>query len=111
MKEPWGIDRPRTPSDAPVYIGIGQEAPVAGWAEPLTQVPYPIYRAYKMIPEEHRHNVAEILYLIGGDPMNFKEFGAEIEFVMGESDDAETHSITSITWVYVPANVMHCPQV
>jgi len=109
LQEPWGVDRPGTPSDAPVYIGIGQEVPVAGWDEPLTQVLRPIYKAYKMIPEGHRHNVAEILYFIGGDPMNFKEFGAEVEFAMGEGDDAETHIIASTTWVYVPANVMHCP--
>ena len=109
LREPWGIDRPGTPPDAPLYIGIGQEAPVAGWDEPLTQVLRPIYRAYKMIPEGHRHNVAEILYFIGGNPMNFKEFGAEVEFVMGEGDEAETHIITTTTWVYVPANVMHCP--
>ena len=53
--------------------------------------------------------VAEILYFIGGDPMNFKEFGAEVEFTMGEGDNAETHIITSTTWVYVPSNVLHCP--
>ena len=109
LKEPWGMDRPGTPSDAPVYIGIGQEVPVAGWDEPLTQVLRPIYKAYKMIPEGHRHKVAEILYFIGGDPMNFKEFGAEVEFVIGEGAEAETHIITATTWVYVPANVMHCP--
>jgi hypothetical protein len=109
LKEPWGISHPGTPPDAPLYIGIGQQTPVAAWDEPLTQVLRPIYRAYKMIPEGHRHNVAEILYFIGGDPMNFKEFGAEVEFVMGEGDEAETHIITTTTWVYVPANMMHCP--
>ena len=109
LKEPWGINHPGTPPDAPLFIGIGQEAPVAGWDEPLTQVLRPIHRAYKMIAEGHRHNVAEILYFIGGDPMNFKEFGAKVEFVMGEGDEAETHIITTTTWVYVPANEMHCP--
>ena len=41
--------------------------------------------------------------------MNFKEFGAEVELVMGEGEDAETYTITSTTWVYVPANLPHCP--
>jgi hypothetical protein len=109
LREPWGIIHPGTPADAPVYIGLGQEKPIDGWDEPLVQVLRPIYRAYRMIPEPHKHNVAEILYFIGGDPMNFKEFGAEVEFVMGEGDDTETHVITSTTWVYVPANVAHCP--
>jgi len=109
LKEPWGIIHPGTPPDAPVYIGIGQKAPVAGWDEPLTQVLRPIYRPYKMIPDGHRHKVAEILYFIGGDPMNFKEFGAEVEFTIGEGKDAETHVIKNTTWVYVPSNVLHCP--
>jgi hypothetical protein len=82
---------------------------VAGWDEPLTQVLRPIYRPFKMIPEGHRHNVAEILYFIGGDPMNFKEFAAEVEFTIGEGKDAETHLIKNTTWVYVPGIVLHCP--
>jgi hypothetical protein len=108
LKEPWGIPHQPDP-EAPVYIGIGQKAPVEGWDEPLTQVLRPVYRAYKMIPEGHRHSVAEILYFIGGDPMNFKEFGAEVEFTMGEGEEAETHTITRTTWVYVPVGLLHCP--
>lgn len=109
LKEPWGIDHPGTPPGAPVYIGLGQESPVEGWDEPLTQVLRPIYRAYKMIPAGHSHPVAEILYFIGGDPMNFREFGAEVDFTIGEGKDAETYTITSTTWVYVPAGLVHCP--
>ena len=109
LKEPWGIIHPGTPPDAPVYIGLGQEEPVKEWDEPLTQVLRPIYYPYKMIPSSHKHQVAEILYFIGGDPMNFKEFGAEVELVIGEGEEAETYIITSTTWVYVPANLAHCP--
>jgi hypothetical protein len=107
LKEPWGIPGKFDP-DGPVYIGIGQKAPVE-WDEPLTQVLRPIYKPFKMIPEGHRHSNAEILYFIGGDPMNFKEFGAEVEFVIGEGEEAETHIITTTTWVYVPSGVLHCP--
>ena len=109
LREPWGIIHPGTPPDAPVYIGIGQEKQVEGWDEPLTQVLRPIYRPFRMIPEGHKHSVVEILYFIGGNPMNFEEFDAEVELVIGEGDEAETYSITSTTWVHVPAGVMHCP--
>ncbi len=109
LKEPWGVIHPGTPPDTPVYIGIGQHERVKGWDEPLTQVLRPIFKAFKMIPEGHRHSVAEILYFIGGDPMNFKEFGAEVEFTIGEGKDAEMHVIKNTTWVYVPGNVLHCP--
>ena len=109
LKEPWGIIHSKMKADGPVYIGIGQREPVKGWDESISQVLRPIYYAYEMIPESHTHAVAEILYFIGGDPMNFKEFGAEVEFTMGEGKDAETHVITNTTWVYVPANLLHCP--
>jgi hypothetical protein len=108
LSEPWGMPSRANPDpDAPVYIGIGQETPVEGWDEPLTQVLRPIYKAYKMIPKAHKHNCAEILYFIGGNPMNFKDFGAEVEFVIGEEE--EKHIITTTTWVYIPRNVPHCP--
>lgn len=83
LKNPWGIKHPGTPDDAPKYIGLGQVNAVEGWDEPLTQVLRPIYYPYEMIPDGHRHAIAEILYFIGGDPMNFEEFGAEVEFTMG----------------------------
>jgi hypothetical protein len=108
LKEPWGKPRPND-TQAPLYIGLGQETSVEGWDEPITQVLRPIYRAYRMIDKGHRHPCAEILYFIGGDPMNFKEFGAEVELVMGEGEDAETHYINTTTWVYVPAGLLHCP--
>ena len=69
LKKPWGIIHPGSDPDAPAYIGIGQKAPVEGWDDPLVQVLRPIYKPYKMIPDGHRHAVAEILYFIGGDPM------------------------------------------
>ena len=106
LKEPWGKPRQSDPQ-APTYIGIGQEAPVKGWAEPITQVLRPIYKAYKMIDKPHSHPCAEYLYFIGGNPMDFKDFGAEVEFMMGEEE--EKHIITTTTWVYVPAGLLHCP--
>ena len=107
LREPWGIIHPGSDPDAPVYIGIGQKNPVEGWDESISQVLRPIYKPYEMIPEGHRHSCAEILYFIGGDPMNFQEFGAEVELTMGE--EREVHVITTTTWVYIPAKMLHCP--
>jgi hypothetical protein len=110
LREPWGIPNRANPDpDPPVYIGIGQETPVKGWDEPLTQVLRQIYRPYLMISKAHKHNCAEILYFIGGNPLDFKDFGAEVEFVMGEGEEQEKHVITTTTWVYVPKNLPHCP--
>jgi hypothetical protein len=110
LREPWGKPHIANPDpNAPVYIGIGQGAPVKGWDEPLSQVLRPIYQPFMMIPKPHVHSVAEILYFIGGNPMNFKDFGAEVELTMGEGADAEVYTINSTTWVYVPRNLPHCP--
>jgi len=110
LREPWGLPNKGNPDPtAPPYIGIGQEVPVKDWDEPLTQVLRPIYKPIIMIPKGHKHNIAEILYFIGGNPMNFKDFGAEVEIMMGEGKDQEKHIINSTTWLYVPRNLFHCP--
>jgi len=106
LKEPWGKQRQPDPQ-APLFIGIGQGTPVKGWDEPLTQVLRPIYKPYKMIDKGHRHPCAEFLYFIGGNPMDFKDFGAEVELLMGE--EGETHFINTTTWVYIPKGLLHCP--
>ncbi len=59
------------------------------------------------VSARHAHDYDELLYFIGGNPMNFYEFGAEAELLMGEED--EVHLIDSTTIVYVPAGLMHCP--
>ena len=110
LREPWGIVNPANPDpNQPLYVGVNQEGPAEGWDEPFTQVLRPIYKPYLMIDKPHAHDCAEFLYFIGGNPMDFSDFGAEIEFVMGEGDDAETYIIDSTTWVYVPKDLPHCP--
>lgn len=110
LREPWGIvTKANQDPDQPVYVGINQEGLAEGWDEPFTQVLRPVYEPFLMIKEPHSHSCAEYLYFIGGNPMYFGDFGAEIEFVVGAGDDAETYIINSTTWVYLPANLPHCP--
>lgn len=110
LREPWGIPNPANPDpNQPVYIGVNQRGLAEGWDEPFTQVLRPIYRPYRMIDKPHVHNCAEYLYFIGGNPMDFRDFGAEVEFVIGEGEDAETYIINSTTWIYIPAGLPHCP--
>jgi uncharacterized RmlC-like cupin family protein len=116
LKEPFGkVMRggpgikvpPGTPIDKPYWIGIGQEEPEA-WGFPLSMVLRPIWQqppGYEDGGGTHSHHEGEVLYFIGGDPMNFKEFGAEVEFHI----DGEQYFITSTTFVYIPPDVPHCP--
>lgn len=39
--------------------------------------------------------------------MDFSDFGAEVELVMGE--EGEKHIINTTTWVFIPKGVLHCP--
>ena len=113
LKEPWGRHGPGpgikappgTPPEKPYWIGIGQEEPET-WGFPLAMVLRPIWEYREMFADgPHTHPVGEVLCFIGGDPMNFDEFEAEVELMI----DGEKYFINSTTLVYIPPKVPHCP--
>ena len=57
----------------------------------------------------HTHDCDEIWLFFGTNPKDNKDLGGEIEFWMGEGDEAEKYTITEPSAVYVPAGVAHCP--
>ena len=59
------------------------------------------------ISAKHAHDYDELLYFLGGNPLNFFEYGAEAEILMGEED--EKHVINTTSIIYVPKGLMHCP--
>jgi hypothetical protein len=63
------------------------------------------------LPGLHSHPNPEIVLLIGSDPKNQRDLGGEVEWGMGEGDDAETFTLTSTTAIYVPGGVPHAPLV
>ncbi|MGD0794001.1 MAG: hypothetical protein ABR958_00205 [Dehalococcoidales bacterium] len=65
----------------------------------------PIFKPFKMVPEGHKHDYAQILAFIGGNLSDVFDFDAEIELYVG----GEKHIINQTTVVYVPGGVMHCP--
>jgi mannose-6-phosphate isomerase-like protein (cupin superfamily) len=66
-----------------------------------------VSEAYLMSDPPHKHDCDEFLYFLAGDPMNMKDFGAEVEIALGE--DWEKHVITTTAVVYIPAGLQHCP--
>ena len=60
-----------------------------------------------VVSAKHAHDYDELLYFIGGNPLNFFEFGAEAELLLGEED--EKHIIDTTAVIYVPKGLMHCP--
>ena len=62
-----------------------------------------------MVPEPHSHPTYEILCFIGGNPLNIRDFGGEVELYIGEGKDAEPHIINSTSFVVLPPGLTHCP--
>ena len=53
------------------------------------------------------HDFTQFLCFIGGDPLNVRDFGAEIEFYLGEEE--EKHIINHTSVIHIPPGLVHCP--
>jgi hypothetical protein len=58
----------------------------------------------------HAHDFDELFLYIGLDPHDTLNLGGEVEFWLGEGDEAEKFVTTKATAAWVPAGVMHNPQ-
>ncbi|UCD10160.1 MAG: hypothetical protein JSU79_05850, partial [Dehalococcoidales bacterium] len=71
----------------------------AGWScltEPFT-----------MIPSSHSHDYDQIIGFTGGNAEDIRDFGAVVEFGLGEEE--EIHVITQSTFIWVPKGLLHGP--
>jgi hypothetical protein len=57
----------------------------------------------------HAHNFDELFLFIGLDPHDTLNLGGEVEFWLGEGDEAEKFVTTKATAEWVPANMVHNP--
>ncbi len=60
-----------------------------------------------LLADPHTHPYPEFVCFIGGNVMNVRDFGAEVEMYMGE--EQEKHVITTSSVVFLPAGFVHCP--
>jgi hypothetical protein len=67
----------------------------------------PVDEAFLMPPKVHKHDFTQLVCFFGGNPLNVREFDAEVELSMGE--EGEIVKINSPTIVTIPAGVYHCP--
>ncbi len=58
-----------------------------------------------MVKEPHAHPTYEILGFIGGNPLDIRDFGGEVELTLGD----EKHIINSTCFVVIPPGLPHCP--
>jgi hypothetical protein len=66
-----------------------------------------IKKPYMFHPTTHKHNFTEFFFFMGSNPLDMREFEAELEISMGP--EREKHIINSPTIVVVPPGVYHCP--
>ena len=66
-----------------------------------------VKKPYMYHEPTHKHNFSQYFYFFGSNPMDMKEFDAEVEFTFGA--EKEKHVINSPTAVIVPPGVYHCP--
>jgi hypothetical protein len=67
----------------------------------------PVWEPRLMEAQPHKHDFHQFLCLLGGDPLNIGDFGAEIEVWLGE--EGEKHTITSPTILHYPPGLVHNP--
>ncbi len=66
-----------------------------------------VRKPYMFHDVTHKHEFTEFFYFFGSNPMDMKEFDAEVELSFGE--EREKHVITGPTIVAIPPGVYHCP--
>jgi hypothetical protein len=66
-----------------------------------------VRRPYMFHEVVHKHMFTEYFLFFGSNPMDMKEFNAEVEFSFGA--DREKHTMSSPTIVIAPPGVYHCP--
>jgi hypothetical protein len=67
----------------------------------------PVDEAFLMPPKTHKHDFTQVIAFVGSNPLNVREFDAEVELTMGQ--EGEIVTITSPSIVTIPPGVYHCP--
>ena len=57
----------------------------------------------------HAHDFDEVFLFLGSDCRNPEDLGADVEFILGTADDAETYTINTSSCIFIPKGLMHLP--
>jgi hypothetical protein len=67
-------------------------------------------KPFEFIKVCHKHTDDQFLMFIGGDLTKMGDLGGEVELTLSEDGkNLEKFTLTTATWVYVPAGLYHCP--
>lgn len=62
---------------------------------------------FTMVPSSHSHDYDQIVCFNGGDPNDIRDFGAVVEFGLGEEEEIQV--ITTSTFIWIPKGLAHGP--
>ncbi|MBN2238304.1 MAG: hypothetical protein JW712_00900 [Dehalococcoidales bacterium] len=62
---------------------------------------------FTMIPKSHSHDYDQLICFVGGNNKDIREFGAVVEFGLGEEEEIQV--ITESTFIWVPKGLLHGP--
>ena len=104
------LSQAKHPGTKVLGIEITKEITKEWGGTPLHLVMHSVYQPITMGGDKgHTHDYDEVIFFIGANPMNFRDFGAEAELYMGK--EGEKHIVTSTTFVFIPKGLLHCPLV
>ncbi len=107
LEEP--LVKPKHEESSALSLQLGGEIPATQWGgTPIHFVLHAIEKPLTMGGDKgHVHPEPELILFIGPDTLNYKYFPAEAEFYIGE--EMEKHIVNKTTFVWIPANLLHCP--
>lgn len=107
MREPILLDKRAIPQVPFIAILQYPFKSGCGWGLGNKLVGPPPFDHVEDLPHSHKQD--EYWIFVGTNPDDNKDLGGEVEFWMGEGDEAEKYVITEPSVVYVPGGVVHLP--
>ena len=103
LREPYQRGR----NEQVIEPGIHLDGQKDGGGANITLSQSWITQPFLMIKEPHSHDHDQFLIFSGANPLDVKDFGAEIEIYLGEQ--GEKHVFDTPAIVHIPGGLMHGP--
>lgn len=88
---------------APGFGVWGRKLDGVNWSIGIEPITEPVL----MVPETYVHEFDDFLGFFGSNPLDIREFEAEIWIFLGA--ERKKHVINSPTFIYIPGGTLHCP--
>ena len=99
-----------------ITTSVFKEVPTPQWlisgAQHLDGYPFSagwscLTEPFTMVPHSHSHDYDQIVGFTGGNAEDIRDFGAVVEFGLGEEEEIQV--ITQSTFIWIPKGLRHGP--